>query len=194
MVGKMKLRSWLNSHYRFLTDEDLDLFSPYLIERTFEKEEYVLTPGSCCREMSFVTSGVYRMFYLAEGKEINVHFFFDDHFMVDYGSFLHQTPSRFFIQAIERSEAVSFDHEVLWRAYDQSKNWERFGRLMAELCSAMVTDRLEMFLFMDGKERYLQLMRDNPGIFDKLPLYHLASYLGMERESLSRIRQRISRS
>jgi CRP-like cAMP-binding protein len=193
MLGMLKMKSWLNSHYEFLTEEDLEFFRPHLVERSLGRDELILTEGRCCRQMSFVISGAFRMFYLSDGSEINAHFFIENDFMVDFDSFLRQTPSKYSIQALEKSRIVSFDHEVLWAAYDRSKNWERFGRLMAQHCSTMVTERLEKFLFMDGTGRYLRLMEDNPRIFDRVPLYHLASYLGMERESLSRIRNKITR-
>lgn len=194
MLGMLQLKSWLNSHYEFLTEDDLDFFKPHLVEKTFEKDGQVLTEGSCCREMSFIVSGVFRMFYLSGGKEINAHFFTENDFMAEYCSFLYQKPSKYSIQALERSVIVTFSQEVLLDAYKRSKNWERLGRLMAEQFAGQVSDRMEKFLFMDGKERYLSLMQDNPRIFDRVPLYHLASYLGMERESLSRIRNRISRN
>lgn len=193
MLGMQALKSWLNRYYGFLTEEDLDLFKPHLVERSLGKDEFILTEGRCCRQMSFVVSGAFRMFYVSDGSEINAHFFIENDFMVDFDSFLLQTPSKYSIQALEKSTIVCFEHEVLWAAYDRSKNWERFGRLMAQQCYTMITERLENFLFMDGRARYLRLMEDNPAIFDRVPLYHLASYLGMERESLSRIRNRITR-
>jgi CRP-like cAMP-binding protein len=194
MPGLLQLKLWLNSHYEFLTEEDLEFFKPHLVEKTVERDGYLLMEGGCCREMSFVASGLFRMFYLSDGKEINAHFFSANDFMAEFCSFLNQKPSKYSIQALERSVVVTFSHEVLLDAYKRSKNWERLGRLMAEQFAGLVSDRMEKFLFMDGTERYLNLMQDNPKIFDQVPLYHLASYLGMERESLSRIRNRISRS
>jgi CRP-like cAMP-binding protein len=194
MIGMLKMKSWLQSNYPFLTEEDFEFFRPHLVEKTIGKDEYVLSPGQRCRTMSFVVSGVFRMFYLSDGKELNAHFFLENDFMAEYGSFLNQYPSRYALQALEKSVVVSFSHEVLFAAYDRSKSWERLGRQMAEQFACMLTDRLEQFLFMDGTSRYLRLIEECPGIFDRVPLYHLASYLGMERESLSRIRQRICRS
>lgn len=77
-------------------------------------------------------------------------------------------------------------------AYEKSKNWERFGRIIAESAYATATNRFESFLFLSAKERYLQMMKDYPLFLQRIPLYHLASYLGVERESLSRIRKEIA--
>ncbi|MEZ4850548.1 MAG: Crp/Fnr family transcriptional regulator, partial [Bacteroidia bacterium] len=77
-------------------------------------------------------------------------------------------------------------------AYDQSKNWERFGRIIAESAYAIATNRFESFLFLSARERYLQMLHDYPRFIHRIPLYHLASYLGIERESLSRIRKELA--
>jgi CRP-like cAMP-binding protein len=194
MIGMLTLKSWLENNYPFLTSSDIEFFKPWLVEKTIRKDEHLLVAGNCCRELSFLVSGLFRMYCISDGKEINMHFFFENDFVADYGSLLSQEPARYSIQALETSRVVCFSQEVLLEAYGRSKNWERLGRIMAERFACMFADRLETFLFMDGRGRYLYLMEENPQIFDRVPLYHLASYLGMERESLSRIRQRICRS
>lgn len=194
MTGILELRTWLLANYQFLSEEDLEFFRPHLIEKQIGKDEHVLASGRCCREVSFIVSGAFRMYHGLGGKEINSHFFVEHDFMADYGSLLGQAPSRYSIQALEPSQIVSISHDALMYAYEHSKNWERVGRLMAEHYAGIFSGRLEQFLFMGGQERYRCLLQTNPHIFDRVPLYHLASYLGMERESLSRIRQRLSRA
>jgi CRP/FNR family transcriptional regulator, anaerobic regulatory protein len=193
MDGIVKLKSWMENHYDFLTEEDFDYFRPFMSERTIRKDEFLLEAGHICREMSFVLSGAFRMYCLFDGKEINVTFFLENEFIVDHDSFFSRIPGRNTIQAIENATVVTFSHEVLIGAYNRSKNWERLGRLLAQESSGKVSGRLEKLLFMSGKERYLHMMREQPELLNRVPLYHLASYLGMERESLSRIRQRIGR-
>ncbi len=193
MVGILQLKSWMESNYDFLTEEDIEYFRPFLAERTIRKDEFLLEAGHFCREMSFVLSGAFRMFCQSEGKEINVIFFLENEFIVDPDSFFGHNPARNSIQALEDATVVTFSHDVLISAYNRSKNWERLGRLLTQESLAKVSGRLEKLLFMSGKERYLHMMREQPELLSRVPLYHLASYLGMERESLSRIRQCIGR-
>ena len=82
---------------------------------------------------------------------------------------------------------------ALQKAYDQSHNWERFGRLISEQSYKLINQRVESFLFLNGEQRYLDLLKNQPYIFDRIPLYYIASYLGIERESLSRLRKKIAR-
>ena len=91
---------------------------------------------------------------------------------------------------MEDAEVITFSQEVLLANYNKSKNWERFGRIMAEACYKKMNDRMESFLFLNGEQRYKLLVKNEPHILDRVPLYHIASYLGLERESLSRLRKK----
>lgn len=185
-----QFKSWLKA-VSFLTETDCDLFTNSLSNKEVVGKQHFLTEGQVCKEMGFVNSGSFRVYYLADGKEINTHFYFENSFVADYDSFLEQKPSRYYIQALEDSAITTFSIQTLQQAYNSSQNWERFGRQMAEFSFKMTTKRVESFLFMNAEERYLNLLETEPQIFDRMPLYHIASYLGIERESLSRLRKKI---
>ena len=185
-----QFKNWLKD-FSFLTEKDCNLFEPYLQIKQIKKKEVLLREGQVCRELGFINHGIFRMYYLADGKEINTHFSFENDFVVNYHSFLQATPSRYFIQSLEDSKVVTFNLKALQNAYNESKNWERFGRIMAEQSYKMTNNRVEGFMFMDAEERYMQMMKNTPHFLERIPLYHLASYLGIERESLSRLRRKI---
>jgi CRP/FNR family transcriptional regulator, anaerobic regulatory protein len=176
----------------FLTDEDCLLFEPFLGTKTVKAKDYFLIEGKICAEIGFINKGCFRTYYLSDGKEINTHFAFENEFVTDYDSFLQEKPSRYFIQALEDAEIVTFNLPALLNAYTQSQNWERFGRMVAEQSYKLTTRRVESFLFMDGEQRYLDLLKNQPHIMERIPLYHIASYIGLERESLSRLRKKIA--
>ncbi|HLP21886.1 MAG TPA: Crp/Fnr family transcriptional regulator [Chitinophagales bacterium] len=177
---------------QLVTDEDCAFFEPYLKPKTYKAKELFVKEGSISHEIGFINKGAFRTYYIIDGKEINTCFFFENDFVVDYDSMLAQTPSKYYIEAIEDSEVMLFSATVLRDAYNKSHNWERFGRLMAEQTYRMSTERVESFLFMNGEERYLQLLEKQPTLFERVPLYHIASYLGIERETLSRLRRKIA--
>jgi CRP/FNR family transcriptional regulator, anaerobic regulatory protein len=190
MSNFQEFKTWIKK-VSFLTDDDCNLFEPLLKKTVIENKQIILSEGQVCREMGFINYGAFRLYYLSDGKEINTHFCFENEFVMDYDSFLAQKPSRYYIQAIEPSEIVTFNLSTLEHAYQNSQNWERFGRIMAEYSYKVTTQRVESFLFMDGEQRYIQLLKSQPHIFERVPLYHIASYLGLERESLSRLRKKI---
>jgi len=184
-------KDWL-TQVSFLTDKDCQLFEPYLKTRQLGAKELFLAEGKVCLEIGFVNKGCFRTYYLADGKEINTHFVFENQFVGDYDSFISARPGKYFIQALEDAEIVTFNLAALQNAYDQSQNWERFGRMMAEHSFKLTTQRVESFLFLDGEQRYLALLEQQPELLSRIPLYHIASYLGLERESLSRLRRKIA--
>lgn len=184
-------KDWL-TQVSFLTEEDCSLFEPFLKTKNYKAKEYFLSQGKICHEIGFVNKGCFRTYYLADGKEINTHFGFENEFITDYDSFLQGKPSRYFIQTLEEAEIVTFNLTALQNAYNQSQNWERFGRMIAEESYKLTTQRVESFLFLNGEQRYLDLLRNRPKMLERIPLYHIASYLGLERESLSRLRKKIA--
>ena len=191
MSKTIQLKSFLKN-ISFLTDADCQLFEQDLEVATFKKKDWFLKEGQVCQRMGFVNQGSFRMYYLMDGKEINTHFIFENEFLVDYSSFLHQRASRYYIEALENAEIVTFPFSTMQAAYYLSHNWERFGRIMAEQSYEITTNRVESFLFMEGKERYQSALEKYPKVFKRVPLYHIASYLGLERESLSRLRKKNS--
>lgn len=184
-------KNWLKN-VSFLTEEDCSLFEPYLKTKNYLAKDYFLNENKICQEIGFINKGCFRTYYLADGKEINTHFVFENEFVTDYDSFLQSKPSRYFIQALEDAEIVTFHLPALQNAYNLSQNWERFGRMIAEQSYKLTTQRVESFLFLDGEQRYLDLLEKQPQILDRIPLYHIASFLGLERESLSRLRKKVA--
>lgn len=173
------------------SEDECELFLPHLKHQTLAKGDYFLQAGQQVNEIAFVSEGAFRFYYLMDGKEVNNHFFLENDYAVSYLDFLQGTPSRYYIQALEPCQIITFQAASLQQAYDASKNWERFGRIIAESVYTIATRRFESFLFLSAKERYLQMLQDFPLFIQRIPLYHLASYLGIERESLSRIRKEL---
>ena len=174
-----------------ISDDDFTLFESSVKVKTVRKNEYFIREGQINKEIGFVGKGAFRTFYIKDGKEVNTDFYFENSFVSSYQSFLFQIPSRYYIQALENSEIIVFKFDELQKAYRQSHDWERFGRKVTECCYLQAMKRTESFLFLEGDQRYLKLLEENPIIFERVPLYHIASYLGIERESLSRVRRKI---
>ncbi|CAM4085598.1 Crp/Fnr family transcriptional regulator [Zobellia roscoffensis] len=117
----------------------------------------------------------------------------DNEFITDYESFISQEPSTLRIQSIEKGEAIFLDRAGLNSLYDTSFYWNKFGRIISEQIFVNSKRRTEQLLFLTPKERYLLLLKDHPDYFQKYALKHIASYLGITPQSLSRIRNQISK-
>ncbi len=179
-----------------IPEEECDaFFSSEKKFRNLKAKDFLIRENEICREMAFVNKGVLRMYYLSPaGKEINTMFFFENDFATSFQSLLQQRPGRYFIQALEDCELITVAHDTLQNAYEHSHLWNKFGRIIAEKSYIISEKRIESLLFLDAEERYLNLVKTYPRVFEQVPLYHIASYLGIERESLSRLRKKLSKA
>jgi CRP/FNR family transcriptional regulator len=177
-----------------ISEEECDaFFSSEKKFRNLHAKETFVREGDICHEMAFVNSGTLRMFYLApDGREINTMFFFENDFVTAYQSLLTQQPSRYFIEALTPCELITVAYHTLQNAYLHSHNWDKLGRIIAEKSFVIAEKRIESLLFYNAEQRYLNLIKTYPKVFEQVPLYHIASYLGIERESLSRLRKKLA--
>jgi CRP-like cAMP-binding protein len=179
-----------------ITDEDWQMLEPGLRIQNFSKEENYLSAGQIEQRIGFITKGSFRWYYINEkGVEVNFHFFFDNNFVVEFESFISQKPSNMYIQAMEDSDVIMLPtREGILELYGHSHHWSEFGRKIAESVYLLSASRVQDFLFRNAEERYIQLLKQHPDIFQRVSLTHISSYLGVQGPSLSRIRRRISKA
>ncbi len=164
----------------------------FLTVKEYRRKEFLYKSGETQKEVGFVCQGLLRKYYVNEkGSEIITGFICENGFATDYPSFLRQKPSKYHIQCLEPTIIVNIPYEKLQEAYQKFKDNEMFGRLVAENVLTRETDRVESLLFESAKERYLNFLEENKAISNRISLTHLASYLGIERQSLSRIRSNL---
>jgi CRP-like cAMP-binding protein len=160
-----------------------------------KKDEFFLKAGEIPDRLGYNISGLLRLFYLDDsGKEINKHFCLENTVAVAYGPFLRREESEIYIQALEDTKLLVIDYKT----YDDLLNshicWQTVARKMAEIIFIIGQKRESGFLLIDAQERYLQFLRDYPDLVNRISQYHIASYLGITPESLSRIRTNLKQS
>ncbi len=189
-------KKYLDSYLRIcpnLTDNELDFIHSNLTLTMYNQKEFYLKSGEIQKEMGFLYNGLLRSYYLDEqGKKVTIAFINENSYASDYPSFIRQNPSKYYIETIESSVIVNLPYQKIQEAYKRFKNFENYGRLIAEQILIKKQDRIESFLFENAEERYLHFIKHNKDIINRISLSHLSSYLGIERQSLSRIRKNIS--
>jgi CRP-like cAMP-binding protein len=137
--------------------------------------------------------GIFRIYYHDPKTDTdkNLFFFSENQFVVSFRSFISQNPCLYYIEAMEDSEIVFISYKDLSSLYETYLNWAKFGRLLAELFFAYAQSRTEEFVFFSHEERYKRLLEEHPNIIERIPSYHISSFLGITNPSLSRMRKRL---
>lgn len=163
-------------------------------QQHYRKNDFYNKQKTVCRYLGFIIEGVFRAYIIDEktGTEKNTFLFSANQFVVTFKSFINQVPCDYHTQAVTDANVLCIGIDDLLWLYKNSHSWERFGRLLAQHAFNVVNERVEGFLFKTPEERYLDVVKNHPDIFNHVPLYHISSYLGIQGPSLSRIRKRIS--
>ncbi len=173
-----------------ILDEDFQKLSLTLNERQFNKGEVLLKEGQVCKEYYFIISGYIRIFGIEEGREVNVKFFFENDTACDFASFRSGEPSQFYMVAMEETVALCvFKKEVV----PVFENGTALHMLLFSFFQQLYLDEelhSNNFKLLSPEERYNFLVENKPEYLKRIPLVYLASYLGVSRETLTRIRQR----
>ena len=172
--------------------EHFEEFSSLLEHTELLKSEFFLKQGEKCKYLGFIKSGTIRGFYINDqGREINFGFYFENEFFTDYESILCDSVSNMNIQAIENCEILLLNKDDLQKLYKKEAYWQKFGRLMSEKIYLDAKKRIDDLLCYSPENRYLNLLKKEPELIQKIAQKHIASYLGVTEQSLSRIRSRI---
>jgi len=176
-----------------LTDKDISDSQQFWKARKINKGDFFNMQSMVCNDLGLIVKGIFRIYYHDPQTEQdkNVFFFSESQFVVSFRSFISRNPCYYYIEAMEDSEIVFISYRDLNHLYETNVNWGRFGRLLAELFFAYAQTRAEELLFNSHEERYIRLLKEHPNIIERIPAYHISSYLGITNPSLSRIRKRI---
>ncbi|MDN3657220.1 Crp/Fnr family transcriptional regulator [Ferruginibacter paludis] len=175
------------------TEEEFALFLSYFTVKTVTKKDYYLRAGECCHAKAYLNKGCARNFVLDEqGHERILFFAFEDWWLGDFDSYYSGKPGTNYIQLLEDSELLVISKENFQKAEKEISKltqWYSFKMLRSASASR---NRIEEMKTLSAEERYLKLIEKQPHIFQRIPLQHIASYLNIEPQSLSRMRNRLT--
>lgn len=177
-----------------MSKEEMNYFLPLLEYRMLKKNEFFIRTGENADYVGYIDSGLLRYYYVTGEKEHTTRVFFPDEWVGDYASFLRQQPARLNITALEDTVVLLLYYDKMQQGYERFRVFERFGRLIAESLFIELENKTASFLTKSPEERYIDLITQRPEIIAKIPLKYISSMLGIQPESLSRIRRRMQGS
>ena len=188
----MTLTTFLTTSVQFTNDEINDILSHFEIEQ-IPKNQVLIKEGQVCNKLYFVEQGVGRSYYLKkDGKEVTQWFFGAGDFMSSADSFFKQSPSFYYLEVLEDSIFYSKKKKKLDLLVAKHHKMEKFIRLLSIEMFSKFVNKLNAIQFQTARERYDYMIAEFPDITYRVPLSHIASYLGMTQETLSRIRRSYS--
>lgn len=155
-------------------------------------QHLLLRPGQVARRVYFIESGLVRGYTLLHGREVSSWFMQADDFVISILSFFTQQPSTEYLELLEPAVVHSMTHTDLQHLYRNFPEFNYVGRLLIEKYYVMSEQRAQHLRARTAHERYQELLRDFPTIFQRVALQHIASHLGMAPETLSRLRNKQS--
>lgn len=175
-----------------LTEEEEQILRSIITVRKLLKGQYFLQQGDVCKFSGFLVKGCTKTFYVDdEGQEHVVMFSIEDWWTSDMGSFITQKPADFNVQCLENTELIQFSFEDQEQMMREIPKLERFFRIIIERAFVASQKRIVRNMSMSAKDRYLIFRKEYPLIEQRIPQYLIASYLGITKEFLSKIKSQL---
>lgn len=187
----MKLQEYLKN-IKSMSDEKADLISTYFKKVALVKGTLLIQEGKTSKQSYFLESGIIRCYIVdLNGDEVTTRFFSAPDFLNDYLSFFEQKPSQENYELITDCSIYGINYDNVQHCFHNIPEFREWGRMLLTLNYAYINKRMIAFHKETAQERYVNLQNSNPEIIKEVPLHIIASYLGITKYSLSRIRKEI---
>ncbi len=157
-----------------------------------KKAAVLVREGQYSDKTFFIVKGCARAFYLKNGKDISDWFAFENEFISSINSFFLHTPSPHFIELMEDSVILELTRAQIDKLADTHRDFERLSKVVVVKTMLKQSERITAMQFHSAEEKYKNLLAIHPDIEQRIPLTHIASYINITLETLSRIRKRLS--
>lgn len=175
-----------------LNQQQIDLIMSKSQEIDLQKDEYFSEAGKIPRQVGFILEGVFRYcYYNNKGQEITHHFVDENNFLSDQQKFEAQVAASDYIQAVTNCRLLVFSKKDWDGIGNTIVGWDNIVALISKKCLLQTIERRSPLVSEDATTRYLSFIENFPSLVNRIPLSHIASYLGITQQSLSRIRKNI---
>jgi len=175
-----------------LNTQQIDLIISKTKMLELHKDEYFSEAGKVPRQVGFILEGVVRFcYYNNKGQEVTHHFIDENNFVSDQQKFEAQVVASEYIQAVTDCKLLVFSKKDWDDIGNTIVGWDAITGLILKNCLLKTIERRSPLVSEDATTRYLSFIKQFPGLANRVPLSHVASYLGITQQSLSRIRKNI---
>lgn len=177
---------------RRLQVDSIRLFAGIIERNTYNRGDIILGEGSVCRAMMYIEKGLVRQYYFKYDKEMTEHLACEHGVVICIDSYFNQKPSQLIVEALEDTVIWEIPYEAIERLASEVHDISYLYRHFLQNSLILSQVKADMLRFESAKDRYMKLMQHSPEIVRRAPLTHIASYLQMTLETLSRVRASIA--
>ena len=182
------IKNLLEKYKVELSEELMLKFESILIQKQYQKDEMILEEGTISRYLYIVQKGMVRQFYYKDGRDITEHFSCEGNIATCLESLFLQQPTRLLIEALEPSTLFLLDYEKWKKLCDEFPEMNQLYRAVMEYKLVVSQQKADSWRFENSRERYDRFCKELPSVFRRASVAHIASYLLMSPETLSRVR------
>lgn len=175
-----------------LSPEETFGISESMIIKKFKKGSFLLKEGQTSADSYFVLEGCIRQYSIVNGEEKTTDFFTEEQWVISLNSLTYNNPANYFWICNEDSSLVVGNEQKAQELFKQFPRFEKISREVMAIVFVEQQHKMTSFMTDSPEQRYIKLLETRPYLFQRIPQYQLASYIGVKPESLSRIRRRIS--
>jgi CRP-like cAMP-binding protein len=186
----IELKNKIKFYFGVIDTQELTSIASLFIVEKFKKGELLLKKGKRCSRLSFINSGILRIYVETEKKEITQWISTNGSFITDLSSFIFEEPARWNIQALNDVELFTIKKVDYDKIKTLIPKWNEIEKLFIIKCFITLENRIFNHLSMSAEDRYHYFFENNKELFNQVPLQYIASMLGMNPETFSRIRNK----
>lgn len=160
---------------------------------TYHAGDYILKEGQVCNKACLVIKGLARSYYIKEDKDITSRFMDEGFIITSWISYYTQQPGNEFIEALEETTLACINYSDIQKMYTDFPEFNIVGRKQAEYGFFMAEQRTQILRKHTAEEKYKFFLSNHPTLLQRVALKHIATYLGMNEETLSRVRSKFHR-
>ncbi|MCS3528983.1 Crp/Fnr family transcriptional regulator [Chryseobacterium sp. JUb7] len=165
----------------------------FFVSKKLRKKQYLLQEGDVCKNLSFVSKGLLKSYFLDEKGNEHINMFaFEGWWISDFNSFINQENAVLTIDAVEETELLMINREDYEKMMLQIPVMDRYFRILYQNSLVTKDYRLIVSSGYTAEEKYTQLAQNSPELIKRLPHNLIASYLGLAPETISRVRKKLS--
>jgi CRP-like cAMP-binding protein len=188
MNNKKEVAKEIARRYCRLEPESIEVLAELLVPMKYHRGDIILREGEECTCMYYVDSGMVRQYYFKNGKDVTEHFSFEGRIVMCIESLLKHVPSQIIIESLETTQLYALPRKKLLEAIESCPELGILYRKILEHALISSQHHADSQRFENAQERYERLLKEKPEIILRAPMIHVASFLQMTPETLSRVR------